>query len=428
VRVLLAAPCVKNPARRGPAVRLPQTSLALLAALTPPNVDVSIVDDHMEPIDPETNADLVGLSVSTKTAVRAYEVADAFRARGVRVVLGGIHPTVCPDEALAHADAVVIGEAEGAWAQLLDDCTNGTLRQSYRSLELPILNGPQPKRQLFDRAAYSTVNVVQTTRGCPYDCHFCSVSAIYGKGVRERSVDDIVSEIETLEGQDVFFVDDNIVGRPAYARQLFERLIPLRKQWIGQASARVTRDDRMLELLRASGCMGLFVGFETSTPEGLREIGKRHHSAGDYLETVAKLHDHGVTVVGSFILGLDSDDESCFERLLEFTLRSRMDVADIHLLTPYPGTVLYDRLRREQRLVDDQWWLTHDPYDVVYRPKLMTRDALREGWTWTRRELYRLPAVAKRWVTGFGRRSALGNASMLRVSMAFRRAAMMDSA
>jgi radical SAM superfamily enzyme YgiQ (UPF0313 family) len=428
MRVLLGAPCVKAPARRGPDVRLPPTSLALLAGITPEDVDVSIVDDLRAPIDTDAEADLVGLTVSTKTAVRAYEIADAFRRRGVPVVLGGIHPTVCPDEAIAHADAIVLGEAEGLWTHVLDDCRRGTLRRFYRAPDLPTLNGgPHPRRQLFDRAAYSTVNVVQAMRGCPYACHFCSVSAIYGRGLRERPVDDVVAELETLEGPDLFFVDDNIVGKPAYARRLLERMIPLRKQWIGQASATVANDARMLGLLRDSGCFGLFVGFETSSAAGLGEIGKRHHAAHRYPETVAKLHDHGVIVMGSFILGLDTDDESCFERLLEFALKSHMDLADIHILTPYPGTALYERLRQEGRLLDERWWLTYDPSDVVYRPKLLTRDALREGWMWTRREFYRLPAVAKRWVAGLGRRTALGNASMWRVSLAFRHSAKMDS-
>ncbi|NIM49165.1 MAG: radical SAM protein [Gemmatimonadales bacterium] len=427
MRIVLVAPCVKDPARRGAGIRLPQMGLALLAGMTPKQIDVAIMDDLPEPIDLNGNADLVGITASTKTAVRAYEIADELRGRGVRVILGGIHATVAPHEAIEHADSVVVGEAEDVWAQVLEDCRNGRLRKLYRSGGLSTLeNAPTPRRDLFERTNYDTVNVVQATRGCPFSCHFCSVSAIYGKGLRLRPIDDVVAEINALDGDELFLADDNIVGRSDYAKQLLRRMIPLRKQWLGQATVKVARDPALLELLQQSGCMGLCLGFETPSIAGLREIGKRHNEVSCYAETVRKLHDKGVSIVGSFIVGLDSDDDSCFETLLEFALRSKIDAADVHILTPYPGTVLYQRLKQQGRLLDNKWWLTYDPSEVVYLPRLMTREQLRDGWRWTRREFYKLRPTLTRCIEGSGRRSVLGNVVTWKVNMAYRKAVMRE--
>jgi radical SAM superfamily enzyme YgiQ (UPF0313 family) len=422
MKIELIAPSLRDPRAIGSKdFRIPQMALALLAGLTPADIDVSITDELLQPIDFDKEANLVGVTVNTKTVVRAYEIADEFRSRSVPVVLGGIHPTAVPDEAIQHADAVVIGEAEGLWTRVLQDCKNGRLSKFYHSNEFPSLeNSPLPRRELFQKDKYFTVNTVQTSRGCPYACHFCSVSILYGKGVRLRPVDDVIAEIKTLKGRKLFFVDDNIVGRPEYAKQLFTRLIPLKKMWIGQASVTVANNPEILKLLHKSGCQGLFVGFETTSVDSLKEVGKSQNINNDYIDTIKKLHDNGMLVMGSFIVGFDGDDKSCFEKQLDFAIRSKINIANFCLLMPYPGTILYERMKEEKRLIDDKWWLKYRANDVVFRPKLMTRDELYQGWVWTIKEFSKLRPTLKRCTQGIGKRSLLWNIFNWKINMGYR--------
>lgn len=421
MKIELISPSLRNPRNIGKAFHLPQMALALIASLTPPDIDISITDELVQPIDFDKQADLVGITVNTKTAVRAYEIADEFRSRNVPVVFGGIHPKVAQHEAIQHANALVLGEAEGIWEQLLEDFRSGTLKTFYRSDRFPSLeNFPLPRRELFHRVKYDTINLVQTSRGCPYACQFCSVSILYGKGVRLRPINDIIAEIKTLKGNKLLFVDDNIVGRTGYVKQLLTRLMPLKKKWIGQASVTVANKEEMLKLLHKSGCQGLFVGFETNSIDSLMEVGKIQNVNNDYFESIKKLHDNGISVLGSFIVGFDYDDKSCFERLLEFVVKSKIDVVDLGILTPYPGTVLYERMKKEKRLLNNKWWLKYDAEEVVYNPKLMTREELYQGWISTLRELYKLCPTLKRWIGGLGRRSFSGNILNWKANMAYR--------
>jgi radical SAM superfamily enzyme YgiQ (UPF0313 family) len=421
MKIELISPFMGDRRNIGESFQLPQMSLALLAALTPTDMDVSIGDELVEPVDFDNGANLVGITVNTQTAVRAYEIADAYRTLGVPVVLGGIHPTVAQKEAIQHADALVIGEAETVWGGLLEDLRTGHLRPFYRSDVYPSLSDcPHPRRGLFKRGAYQTMNLIQTTRGCPYRCHFCSVSTMYGEGVRLRPLQEVIGEIETLEDNHIFFVDDNIAGRASYAKALLERLIPLRRKWIGQASVTVARHRDMVGLLRKSGCEGLFVGFETTSIDCLKEVGKTQNVHQDYFECIKRLHDNGISVLGSFIVGFDGDDRSCFEKILEFIWKAKIDVADISTLTPYPGTRLYERLRDENRLVDERWWLRLNSNDVVYHPRLMTREDLREGRIWALKELYKLYPTVKRCLGRWHRRSFFGNMITWKVNMGYR--------
>lgn len=409
MKIELISPLMRSPRNIGEAFHLPQMSLALLASLTPPEIDISITDELVQPIDFDKEADLVGITVNTKTARRAYEIADEFRSRSVPVVLGGIHPIVARHEAVQHANAIVLGEAEGKWMRLLEDFRNGSLKTVYSSDKFPSLElSPFPRRELFQSDKYDTVNLVQTSRGCPYACHFCSVSSLYGKGVRLRPVDNVIAEIKTLKGNKLFFVDDNIVGRTGYAKQLFTRLIPLKKKWIGQASITVANKKEMLKLLHKSGCEGLFVGFETNSIDTLEEIGKIQNINTNYFESVKKLHDNGISILGSFMVGFDNDDKSCFENLLEFVVTSKIDVVDISILTPYPGTVLYERLKAQKRLINDKWWLKYYADEVVYKPKLMTREELFQGRISTLREIYKIGPTLKRWIRSLSRPSLFG--------------------
>jgi radical SAM superfamily enzyme YgiQ (UPF0313 family) len=218
-------------------------------------------------------------------------------------------------------------------------------------------------------------------------------------------------------------VDDNILGRTGYAKKFLPRLIPLRKKWIGQASVTVANNQEMLRLLSKSGCLGLLVGFETTSADSLKEVGKNQNINNNYFESVKKFHDNGIAILGAFIVGFDSDDRSCFETLLEFAVKSKIDVVQPSILTPYPETALYKRLREEERLLDETWWLKYEADDVVYRPKMMTREELYEGWIWTVRELYKLYPTLKRCLRGFSQRSFMGNIINWKGNMGYRRLA-----
>lgn len=421
MKIELISPGIRDPYEIGRTFRLPQMALALLASLTPSDIEISITDELFQPVCFDKKTDLVGITVNTRTSTRAYQIADGFRSRGVPVVLGGIHPKMAQYEAIRHANSIVLGEAEGIWTQLLEDFKNRRLRTIYSNNMPPCLeNSPSPKRYLFQANKYDTINLVQTSRGCTYGCNFCSVSAFYGKRVRLRPVDNVIVEIKSLNGDELFFVDDNIFGNPGYAKQLLTRLVPLKKKWVGQASVTVANKCKVLKLLHKSGCQGLLVGFETTSTESLNEAAKYHNVQNDYLESIRKLHDNGIPILGSFIVGFDSDDKHCFERILEFALKSKIDVIDVHLLAPYPGTAIYKKMKNEKRLLDDIWWLKYSDNDVVFRPKLMTREELHQGWIWTMRELYKFSPILKRYIGGLGRRSLFSNILNWKVNMGLR--------
>lgn len=369
-------------------------AVAILAARTPPEVDLSLKDDIVRRLDPATDldfsADLAAITVSSKTASRAYELAAAYRRHKVPVVLGGIHPTALPDEASQHCDAVVQGEAEGLWEQLLRDLGQGSLQPLYRHRELPQLGpGPLPRWDLFRSPRYVPVTTLQASRGCPFDCEFCSVTPFYGHHFRWAPAAEVVREVESLDRRWVMFADDDILGQPGRARRLLVELAPLKLTWFGQASLHGLSDPRNVQLLARSGCKALFVGFESVEPQSLAGCGKHHNRPQRYLEVVKRLQDHGIAVWASFVLGLDHDTPDIFPRTLEFARRARLFMALFAMLTPYPGTRLYQRLRQEGRLLDDHWWLhprTRD--EPLYRPRLMSPDQLHQGWQWIWKEFY----------------------------------------
>ncbi|WP_437522096.1 radical SAM protein [Sorangium sp. So ce726] len=369
---------------------LPRVGLGTLAALTPPEDEIIYTDDVVQPFDLERDVkdvDLVGISVDSKTARRSYDIAAAYRRRGVKVVLGGIHPTACPDEALQHADAVVVGEAEDAWPALLADVKRGELKPFYRP-ELPNLAGrPAPRRDLFTSKKYIPFQVVQTMRGCPYPCEFCSVSTANGTTMRFRPTDEVLSELRSL-GKLIMFADDNVMIHRAYSKELFTRMVPLKKHWIGQCSLAAVKRLENVKLMAESGCKALFIGFESIDEETVKFTGKRQNRPSQYKDTMAMLHDHGISVWGSFVFGFDTDDPEVFDRTVEFGIDMKLTMALYAILTPYPATQLYRRLKAEGRLTDERWWLRrdHDAGSPYFVPKQMSRERLREGWVsaWTK--------------------------------------------
>jgi len=375
----------------------------MVAALSPPEVEVSLTDESVTAIDFQKETDLVGITATTVTAQRAYEIADTFRARGVKVILGGIHPSFLPEEASQHADAVVIGEAEGIWSTVLEDFKTNNLQRVYRQRERPsLLNLPIPRRDLFAEGAYLVRHTISTTRGCPYSCSFCSVTSFFGHTYRCRPVEEILNEVETFNKRKLIgFVDDNIVGNPKFAKELFRALIPYKIKWVAQASVTIAKDDELLRLVAASGCIALLIGFESLSQANLAAVGKRINAVDEYENVIRKIHSHGIAIYGFFIFGLDEDDEDIFQRTVGFAQKMRLEGASFGFLTPYPGTALYESLDKAGRIVTKDW--SQYEYDLVFEPKLMSPETLQKGCDWACRQFYSLPSILRR--VGVARRN-----------------------
>jgi len=370
--------------------KFPFLGTAVLGALTPPGHEVSIHDENTAALDFTDVPDIAAITALTPLAPRAYEIADEYRRRGAKVVMGGFHPTWKPEEAGEHADAVVVGEAEGVWAELIKDAEAGALRKIYKADGRPKVEDiPSPRHELLDGNGYFFTNILQTTRGCPFDCQFCSVTAFYGGTYRFRPVEDIEREVQgfTKGAGFVLFVDDNIVGNPVYAKRLFAMLKGQKKKWMSQASTNIIKDPELLKLASESGCHGLFMGFESLDQENLKLMGKRMNTIDRYADVVSRLHDHGIGVHGSFIFGYDHDDAGVFDRVLDFTRKVRLDAAFMPVLTPFPGTEIYKSLEAEGRIINRDWSL-YDMEHVVFRPKNMTVDELQAGHDRANREFY----------------------------------------
>jgi len=374
-------------------------SLPVLASLTPPDVDVHLVDEHVEPTDLDEPADLVAISCMTAAAPRGYEIADRFRDRGVPVVMGGMHPSVLPEEAAEHADAVVVGEAEHQWPQVFADFAAGRPQQTYRTEERPTLeNLPVPRRDLLDASRYLTVNVVQTARGCPHACTFCSVSPAFGRRYRFRPIPEVIEEIRSLNTRWVFFPDDNIVASRSRAKALFEALIPLRLRWVGQGDLTMAQDEELLRLMSRSGCTWMFVGLESISEAGLTAANKQPNLGLDMAEAIGKIHRHGIDVVGSFVFGLDPDTTSVFGETVAFAEGVRLGAAHFLVLTPLPGTRTYEDLHREGRITNPDW-SRYTQSHVVYQPLNMTAAELKQGRLEAYRRFYSRRSILRRTLT-----------------------------
>ncbi|MCJ7743352.1 MAG: B12-binding domain-containing radical SAM protein [Dehalococcoidales bacterium] len=395
MKLELIAPATPGSSNRKKAL-IPPLGLAMVAALTPPDVEVSLTDENVTAIDFQKQTDLVGITALTITAQRAYEIADTFRAKGVKVVLGGIHPSVLPEEARQHADAIVIGEAEGVWPKVIEDFKANKLQGVYQQLERPSLVGlPIPRRDLFAKGAYYVRNTLSTTRGCPYSCAFCTVTSIFGHTYRCRPVEEILREIETLSKKNfIVFLDDNIVGNPKFARELFHALIPYKIKWVAQASVTIARDDELLKLAADSGCISLFIGFESISPASLAAMGKKINMVDEYERVIKRIHSYGIAIHGFFIFGFDEEDEGVFQRTVHFAQKMRLETAQFDYLTPYPGTALGESRDRAGRVFTKDW--ARYGYEPVFEPRSMTREMLQNGHDWVWSEFYSLPSIWRR--------------------------------
>ncbi len=374
----------------------PPLNLAVVAALTPPDIEVRVIDECVEPVDFEGSYDLVGITAITTSALRAYEIAARFREKGTPVVMGGIHASMLPEEALEHADTVAVGEAENIWPRLIEDFKEGRMGRLYRAEALPSLDMvPIPRRDLLKSKDYMVFNTVQTARGCPHDCSFCTVTIFSGSRLRLRPVEKVVEELRGLKGKKVFFVDDNIAGDRRRAKELFRAIAPLKLGWGAQATVDVARDEELLRLMRWSGCHMLFVGFESFSQESLREAHKLVNKVDYYREAMERFHRHKIAVWGGLIFGFDQDRESIFEETMKFVGETGMEFAQFAYLTPLPGTALFQQLEKEQRLLTRDWSM-YDMGNIVHRPARLSLAALERGQNNAWRTFYGLFSIAKR--------------------------------
>jgi len=389
--------------------KFPTLSTTLLAALTPQEHQITIHDESIAPLDFAEECDLVAVTAMTPLAPRGYEIAEEYRRRGVKVVMGGMHPTWLPEEAIAHCDSVIIGEADEIWADVLRDAAQGHLKRFYQQQGRTDLSHlPLPRRELLPPKGYFFENTIQTTRGCPFDCEFCSVTAIYGGTYRTRPVKEVEREIRALRRAQayIFFVDDNIVGDMRYARELFTMLSQYRLRWISQGPISIARNEKLVRLMAQAGCHGMFIGFESLSPENLALMGKRTNKVERYEAGIKRFHDHGIGVHASFVFGYDYDDPTVFERFISFANRNKVDGAFLPLLTPFPGTRIHQRLKEEGRILTEDW-SKYDMATAVFRPKGMTIDELQEGFWWVNKEFYSVRSMARRIFQPFAIRRSL---------------------
>lgn len=385
--------------------KLPFLSLPTLAGFTPPGIDVEIIDERVDEIPWNARPDLIGITAMTPLASRAYEIADFFRARGIPVVLGGMHPSVLPEEALEHADAVVVGEAEGIWERVVEDARSGRLSGIYRTEGFTDLSActAKPRR---DPGKYLPVTFIETSRGCPHACNFCAVTRFFGGRHRTFSIDRVVEQLKEIKPVEsrfalkncVFFVDDNIIGQPDHAAALFEAIRPFKLKWFGQASIGLAQRPDLLKAMAETGCMGLEIGFETISddPES-KKIGKPIKDPKEVIEAVKFIHSYGIGVQGSFIFGFDHDDPGLFGRTARFVQRANLDAVYVGILTPYPGTKIFKRLEEEGRILHTNWD-AYDTANVVFEPKGMTREELQNGYYFMLKQIYSLRNMARRFI------------------------------
>jgi len=373
----------------------PPLNLAMLAAYCPPDTEVRILDECVEPVDFEAEVDLVGITAMTCLAPVAYRIADGYRARGRTVVLGGIHPTLLPEEAAAHADAVAVGEGELVWPQILEDFRRGCLQQIYRAEGfLSMENLRPPRRDLLHPKGY-VLQTVQSSRGCPYDCSFCSVTTTLGRAYRCRPVPDLVEEIAALPTRYLFFVDDNISGVRHRARELFRALIPLKLGWSGQATASMADDDELLDLAAESGCKVLFLGFETFSDQNLKKLGRHERWQDKFFRIVKKVHDRDIAIWGAFVVGFDGDTPESIVKTVRMAKNAGLDFAQFSTLTPLPGTRMFEEFKRDGRIFNFDW-SAYSLGEVVFQPALMDISTLKKATFEAWREFFSLGSMVRR--------------------------------
>lgn len=374
----------------------PPLGLATLAGYLDPADDVVIQDEHVEPLDLDDEPDLVAIQVYITSAYRAYELADHYRRKGVHVALGGLHVTSLPEEAARHADTIFLGPGEDTWPAFLADFRAGRPGTVYRSEKRTLHGMPPVRRDLIKRRLYLVPNSIVVSRGCPHHCDFCYKDAFFtgGKSFYTQAVDAALAEIEALPGRHLYFLDDHLFGDVRFARDLFAGMKGMGRLWQAAGTVEAVLKPGLLEAAAACGLRSLFIGFETLDANNLQAQHKMHNLHRDYNAAIHRLHDLGVMVNGSFVFGMDEDDDTVFDRTVAWAIEQGIETATFHILTPYPGTALHRRLTAEGRITTKNWDV-YDTRHAVFTPARMTVETLEAGYWRAYRDFYRWGAIFK---------------------------------
>ncbi|MCC5929062.1 MAG: B12-binding domain-containing radical SAM protein [Cyclobacteriaceae bacterium] len=396
MKILLISPTIDAEKRTNKGLMLPQLALYILEGLTPKEHQVTVLEEESEDIDLEHDCDLVGISCMTANAPRAYELSQEFRKRGKTVVLGGVHPTILPDEALQYADCVVVGEAEGVWPGLLEDFQNNCLKDKYHN-DCPCLDEYIPKdySKVIKKRLFNLIPVM-TTRGCPYNCDFCCVTNLFGPKIRHIPIENVVRDIKESGAKNFLFLDDNIIGHKKYAKQLFRALKPLNINWVGQASVSLlVNDQELLQLASESGCKVLFFGIESVSEKQMQTMRKSFKEIEQLEEAFKKIKKMGILIHASMVFGFDDDTPEVFDEAVKFLKRNKVSTVSFNVLTPYPGTKTYEDLLKEDRLTTRDWRY-YDHNTVVFSPRGMSPYTLQMGKVNARKKFYSFGSVLRR--------------------------------
>ncbi len=426
MKVLLISPERKRKREEAFLFKLGFLNLPYIAGVTPVDVDVKILDEAYEGIDFNEKVDLVGLTAQTPVASRAYEIASEFKRRGVPVVMGGVHASMLPEEAIQNVDGVVIGEGEASWPQVIEDFRRGELKRFYRpAAGVSIKNLPLPRRDLLNQAHYFPLKLLEASRGCPHECDFCGVSKFFGNRYRCRSLEEIDRELQILfpRGSDMnptgkrllslinkdlpyflkrrllYIIDSNVVPNHRFAKELFTLLKKYDLLWWGHAPVSVGYDEELLKLFAESGCIALNLGFESLSSKNLRAMKKDFNKPKRYEEAIERIHEYGIGIMGTFIVGLDDDDETVFDHITDFVIKNKLDWALAFIMAPCPGTDSFRRLEKEGRILTRDWE-KYDSLNCVYRPLLISPESLERGLRKTWKRVFSLSSIYKRIIRG----------------------------
>ena len=397
-RILLitaSSPAIQK-VRRARVLNFQQITMPYLASFMPSNWDVIHIDEAITPVDVTLQVDLVAITFHTPSAVHVYELAGQFRQRGIPVALGGPHVTLLPDEAQVHADVVFVGEAELNWPRFLRDFETGQYAHRYTSTIPPSLeDAPMARKDLYHRRDY-TGGRLFATRGCVYGCDFCALAIMYQRKVRKRPVASVAAEYASFPGKVIIFWDDNLANDREYAKDLFRAITPHKKWWSSQASIQAGEDEEFLELAARSGCKQLFIGLESISQSSMNEVHKGFNRVENYVRIIERIHAHGIAVQAGIVFGFDNDTDAIFGETLDFLETAGVQNATFNILTPYPGTQLYQRLEAEGRILTCNWNKYNGRDDVVFQPKQMNAEILLEGYRRANRRFYSAESIFRR--------------------------------
>ena len=374
---------------------------SIFDAITPKDIDISFYDERVEDLPNSIDADVIAFSVETFAARRAYILADKYKNEKTKIVMGGFHPTMCPDEALEHCDTVLVGDAEEIWPQYLEDLKQNKEKEIYRSTNTSNLLKLDFNSRAYEGKKYNKIGLVQFSRGCKFNCDFCSINSFYNCKVRQKSVDLIVEEIKSIKEKILFFIDDNIFLNEKTALELFEAIKPLKKKWACQISMDIAFNDKLLKAMKDSGCILVLIGFESLNEDNLKKMNKvANLKIGKYEKAINNIYKYGLMIYATFVLGYENDTPQSIEKTMQFAIDNNFAIANFNPLIPMPGTKLYERLEKDNKLIFDKWWLepTYRYGDTAYYPENMTPDELRIGCMKARYEFNTYKNIFKRLI------------------------------